>query len=204
MSLIKKGEPSIMYKFTITLLTLLFLLSGCDKKENNTTQLKTKTDINTTVSKSKATPKIEFNLKTINGKEFHITEIDNGLKFKEIKDKAIFLLFFGHKCPPCLREIPDLIDIQKKHKDLSIVALEVQGLDKEQLKSFAKSKGINYNLIELEEAMNFVNYIQAKAEWSGSIPFLIGLNRKGKVEIIHVGGIIKEQLEQVYNELIKE
>ena len=82
--------------------------------------------------------------------------------------------------------------------------MEVQGLDKEQLKSFAKSKGINYNLIELEEAMNFVNYIQAKAEWSGSIPFLIGLNRKGKVEIIHVGGIIKEQLEQVYNELIKE
>jgi len=204
MSLIKKGEPSIMYKFTITLLTLLFLLSGCDKKENNTTQPKTKTDTNTTVSQSKTTQEIKFNLKTIDGKEFHLTEIDNGLEFKEIKDKAIFLLFFGHKCPPCLREIPDLIEIQKEHKDLSIVALEVQGLDKEQLKSFAKRKGINYNLITLGSSMNFINYIQAKASWSGSIPFLIGLNKKGKVVIINVGGVAKEQMEQAYKDLIKE
>ena len=194
-----------MYKFTITILTLLLILSGCDKKENSTTQSTTKIDTNSTVAKvNKATPDIRFNIKTIDGKEFHLTEIENGLKIKEIKNKAIFLLFFGHRCPPCLREIPALIEMQKEHKDLSIVAMEVQGLDKEQLKSFAKRKGINYNLIQLGEAMNFVNYIQTKAEWSGSIPFLIGLNKKGKVEIIHVGGLAKETMEQAYNELIKE
>lgn len=194
-----------MYKITLTLLIFLLLLSGCDKKENNNTQPKTTTDTNKSVLVKKTIPKdIKFNLKTIDEKEFHLTEIDNGLEFKEIKNKVIFLLFFGHRCPPCLREIPDLIEIQKEHKDLSIVAFEVQGLDTEELKNFAKSKGINYNLIQLGDAMNFVNYIQAKAQWSGSIPFLIGLNKKGRVEIIHVGGLAKESMEQAYSELIKE
>jgi len=194
-----------MYKFAIMLLTLLFLVSGCDKKEDsNQTKTEIKRDINKSVSVNKTTKVVNFNLKTIEGKEFHLREIDNGLEFKELKDKAIFLLFFGHRCPPCLREIPELIEIQKKYKDLSIVALEVQGLDKEQLKSFAKRKGINYNLITLDNSMRFVNYIQAKASWSGSIPFLIGLNKKGKVIIINVGGISKEQMEQAYSDLIKE
>jgi len=195
-----------MYKFAIMLLTLLFLVSGCDKKDDsNQTKPEIKTDINKTVSTNKTTQKaVKFTLTTIDGKEFHLTEIDNGLEFKELKDKAIFLLFFGHRCPPCLREIPELIQIQKEHKDLAIVALEVQGLDKEQLKSFAKRKGINYNLITLDSSMRFVNYIQAKASWSGSIPFLIGLNKKGKVIIINVGGVAKEQMEQAYKDLIKE
>jgi len=194
-----------MYKFVIMLLTLLFLVSGCDKKEDsNQTKPEIKTDINKTVSVNKTNRAIKFNLTTIDGKEFHLTEIDNGLEFKELKDKAIFLLFFGHKCPPCLREIPDLIKMQKEHKDLSIIALEVQGLDNEQLKNFAKRKDINYNLITLGSSMNFINYIQAKASWSGAIPFLIGLNKKGKVVIINVGGVAKEQMEQAYSDLIKE
>ena len=195
-----------MYKFAIMLLTLLFLVSGCDKKDDsNQTKPEIKTDINKTVSAHKTTQEaVKFTLTTIDGKEFHLTEIDNGLEFKELKDKAIFLLFFGHRCPPCLREIPELIEIQKEHKDLAIVALEVQGLDKEQLKSFAKRKGINYNLITLDSSMRFINYIQAKASWSGSIPFLIGLNKKGKVIIINVGGVVKEQMEQAYKDLIKE
>jgi len=192
-----------MYKFAIMLLTLLFLVSGCDKKENSNNQ--TKTDINKTVSTNKTNQEeIKFTLTTIDGKEFHLTEIDNGLEFKELKDKAIFLLFFGHRCPPCLREIPELIELQKEHKDLAIVAIEVQGLEKEQLKDFAKRKGINYNLITLDNSMRFVNYIQVKASWSGSIPFLIGLNKKGRVIIINVGGVSKEQLEQAHKELIKE
>jgi len=195
-----------MYKFTIILLTLLFFISGCDQKESsNQNKSEIKKDINRSVSVKKTTQEtIKFTLTTIDGKEFHLTEIDNGLEFKELKDKAIFLLFFGHRCPPCLREIPELIQIQKEHKDLAIVAIEVQGLGKEQLKDFAKRKGINYNLITLNSSMRFVNYIQAKANWSGSIPFLIALNKKGRVIIINVGGVSKEQFEQAYQELIKE
>ena len=195
-----------MYKLATTILILLFLFSGCEGKEKSTTtQTKEKEEKSINSAENKATQQaIKFNLKTIDGKEFHLTEIDNGLEFKEIKDRPIFLVFFGHRCPPCLREIPELIEISKEHKDLSIVAFEVQDLSSEQLKQFAKSKGINYNLITLADSINFVNYIQAKASWSGSIPFLIGLNKKGKVVIIHVGGVGKEQLEIAYNSLIQE
>ena len=198
-----------MQKFLIIILAFLFLVTGCDNKKesstsHSTSKIKVKEQNSTTVTKNKPTKEIIFNLETIDGKKFHLKEIDNGLDIQEIKNKVTFLIFFGHSCPPCLREIPKLIQISKKYKDLSILAIEIQGLNKTKLIDFAKRKGINYNLITLSNGMNFVSYIQAKANWSGAIPFLLGFNKKGKVVIIHVGGLLKEQLEQAYNELIKE
>jgi len=141
---------------------------------------------------------IEFTLKTIDNKIFHFVEIPNGFKIKELEGKNIFLVFFGHQCPPCLREIPRLIEMQKEHKDLAIIAIEVQGLSTQQLQEFVKAKGINYNVISMGSSMRFINYIQAKAGWNGSIPFLITFNKEGKVVIIHTGGLFKEHLEQAY------
>jgi thiol-disulfide isomerase/thioredoxin len=201
-----------MNKIVMSILAISLFL-GCEARENNSTntqqqskiQEKQQTATTTTKNESnKTAPKaIEFTLKTVEGKEFHLKEIDNGFEFKELKDRPVFLVFFGHRCPPCMREIPRLVEISKKHKDLAIIGLEVQGLGGEALKDFIKSRGIDYDIVPLSNSMNFVNYIQARAGWSGAIPFLIGFNKKGKVVIVHIGGLFKEQLEQVYQELIK-
>ncbi len=193
-----------MYKIIISLLLLLLLLSGCEKKEKNVNETKKTEQKLKHSTENNSTKAITFTLQTIDNKKLHLTEIDNGLEIQELKNRPVFLLFFGHQCPPCMREIPELIKISKTHKDLAIIAIEVQGLDKTQLQNFAKQKGINYNLITLDSSLKFVNYIQAKAEWNGAIPFLLGLNKQGKVVIIHVGGLLTSQLEQVYNESIKE
>jgi len=103
--------------------------------------------------------------------------VDNGLEFKEKRGKALFLVLFGYRCPPCLREIPSLIELNREHKDLEIVAIEVQGYDSGELRSFAQRKGIDYTLISAEKHMDFIRYIQKKANWSGVIPFMIGLNK---------------------------
>jgi len=191
-----------MFKIAIGLLVMV-LFMGCNKKEENTNNQNTQE----IVQKRASVPEdgIKFTLKTIDGKEFHLKEIPNGFKIKEAKDKAVFIIFFGYRCPPCLREIPRLIEFSKTHKDVEIIAIEVQGLPLDRLKNFVKSKGINYNVIAMEdEALGFISYIQVKAGWSGAIPFLITLNKKGKVVIIHTGGLLKEHLEQAYKETIKE
>ena len=145
-----------------------------------------------------------FTLTTLEGKTIHIDEIEGGLSFKEYKDKAVFLLFFGHRCPPCLGEIPVLTALTKEgHKDLEIVAIEVQGLSKDQLKVFKKRKDINYNLVTYDNAANLVNYIAKQAQWSGAIPFLIGLDKKGVVKVVHAGGLRAQDFNNVYNTLAK-
>jgi thiol-disulfide isomerase/thioredoxin len=129
----------------------------------------------------------------------------NGLKFEELKDKAVLVVFFGYKCPPCLREIPRLNKLASKHKeDLEIVAFEVQGLSGDDLREFVKEKNIQYNVIEGLKYMEFISYIQYRAQWQGAIPYLIALNKKGEVEFAQVGGLFDKELEYIYKEITKD
>jgi thiol-disulfide isomerase/thioredoxin len=143
-----------------------------------------------------------FTITTVNDKKLNISEIENGLIFEELKDKAIFLVFFGYRCPPCRREVPVFIELIKEHKDLAIVAIEVQGYDNQELKDFGQRNDINYHLISSDANMEFISYIQAKSNWHGSIPFLLGLNKNGEVKIVHTGGVGKSALEGAYQDLI--
>ena len=146
-----------------------------------------------------------FTLTTLEGKTIHIDETEGGLKFKEYKDKVVLLLFFGHNCPPCLREIPVLKAlVNKGHKDLEIIAIEVQGYNQEQLKAFKKYKGINYHLVSNTSNSEFVNYIAKQTQWSGSIPFLIGFNKQSIVKVVHAGGLRASDFDNIYTTLAKK
>jgi len=159
------------------------------------------------VQKTATAPKTIFELIDSEGKRLHVNEVPNGVTFQEHKEKVIFLLFFGHRCPPCLGEIPELIELQKEKGDkLAIIALEVQGLPAEQLKEFKSSKKINYTILSDRTAKNsqFVSYIAQRAQWRGSIPFLVGISPNGEVNFVHVGGMRKSSLEQVFDQLSQQ
>jgi len=138
----------------------------------------TKTEKKTT---SEKLAKDIFTLTTLEGKELHVDETNGGIGFQGHENRVTFLLFFGFRCPPCLAEIPALVSLTKEqHKDLDIIAIEVQRLPAEDLKAFKKMKGINYTLLSGDEGENaqFISYIGKRAQWSGSIPFLVALNPK--------------------------
>ena len=159
------------------------------------------------LEKQTALKKSIFTIQTIDGKEIHVDETDGGLTFQEFKDKAVIVIFFGYRCPPCLGEIPALIKLTKQnHPDLEIIALEVQGLDEARLKVFQAKKGINYHLAvqRNENNSDFLSYVASRAQWGGSIPFLISFNPKGEVKMVHVGGLRYNQLEKIYKSTIEK
>jgi thiol-disulfide isomerase/thioredoxin len=148
-----------------------------------------------------------FALTTLEGKTLHVDEVDGGIVFKEHKGKVVFLLFFGFKCPPCLAEIPVLKAMAgKKHDDMEIIAVEVQRMPSNDLKKFKADKGINYTLLSGDEGQNskFISYIGGRAQWGGSIPFLVALNPKGEVKVVHVGGMGEKEFKTIYDKLSKE
>jgi len=150
------------------------------------------------------TPLAEMTMTDIKGKTYDVTGTEQGLKIKGLEGKVVFLEFFGHKCPPCIASIPHLINLQKKHKDkLAIVAIEVQGYNQEQTKKFAKEKGMNYIVVSEEKASALVNYIQQRADWKGSIPFLVALDTKGDVQFIQAGMLPEASLEELISQLSK-
>lgn len=170
------------------------------KKETSTEKVAEPT------SKAKTYPKNIFELTTVEGDILHVDEAENGVIFQEHKDKVVFLLFFGYRCPPCLSEIPALLKIAKEKGDkLEIIAMEVQRLPEEQLKIFKESKKLNYTVLSGEHTVNseFISYIAERAQWTGSIPFLVGITPKGEVGIVHVGGMGYNEFNNVFNQLSK-
>ena len=149
-------------------------------------------------------PLAEMTMTDITGKTYDVMGTEQGLKIKGLEGKVIFLEFFGHKCPPCLASIPHLVKLQKKHKDkLAIVAIEVQGYNQEQTKKFAKEKGMNYIVVSEEKASELVGYIQQRAQWQGSIPFLVALDTKGDVQFVQAGMLPEASLEELISQLSK-
>lgn len=144
----------------------------------------------------------EMSMTDITGKTYKVTGTQNGLDIEGLKGKVVFLEFFGHKCPPCLASIPHLIKLQEKHKDkLAIVAIEVQGYTDAQVKSFAQEKGMNYIAGAEEKAYELVDYIAQRAQWRGSIPFMVALDTNGDVQFVQAGMIPEETLEELISKL---
>jgi len=81
--------------------------------------------------------------------------------------------------------------------------MEVQQLPEAQLKIFAESKKMNYTVLSGEYTDNskFISYIAERAQWTGAIPFMVGIKPSGEVGMVHVGGIGYEDFKNVFNEL---
>lgn len=136
------------------------------------------------------------------GKIYTVTGTEQGLNIQGLEGKVVFIEFFGHRCPPCLESIPHMIRLQEKHKDkLAIVAIEVQGYSHEEVQKFVKEKGINYIAVSEEKASELVNYIQQRAQWRGSIPFLVALDTKGDVQFVQAGMLPEASLEELISQL---
>ena len=150
-----------------------------------------------------------FTLTTVNDKNITVTQLkisetETGLEFKELKGKAVLLTLWGHKCPPCLKEIPELINLTKKHtKDLAIVAIEAQLYPTDKVKEFVKEHEMNYNVVAGIDHNNFISYIATMAGYSEGIPLplLIAINKYGEVELVQAGLIREDELEMLIEDL---
>ncbi len=145
---------------------------------------------------------LSFQLQTISDKNISVKSQNDKMILKEYKDDVVFLLFFGHNCKPCIKEIPTLKKLMdKKHKDLKLLAFDIHGYDKEDLEKFKEKHKINYNLLTRKENMKFIKFIKVKANWRGSLPFIVVLDKKGEPKLAHHGSLSLAKFEKIYKAL---
>ncbi|MCO5251763.1 MAG: TlpA family protein disulfide reductase [Candidatus Kapabacteria bacterium] len=148
--------------------------------------------INSVIPNNVAGTPVNFKF-THNGKETTFSEFTKG--------KVVFLNFWGTWCPPCRKEIPDIIEIQKElgNKDFVVIGIAMER-DRDpmtKVTSFSKAQGINYiNFIGVKELFNAYGGIS-------SVPTTYIIGADGKIEEVIVGMRAKAQFMKSINKVLK-
>jgi len=127
---------------------------------------------------------------------------ENGktVSLQDLRGKVVFLNFWGTWCPPCRRELPDIVSLTKQYKgNVQFVGIALER-DKnnvlQRLQDFAKSNGMDYQLVvgsqELADAYGGIS----------GVPTTFIIDKNGKILSSAVGmrdfdtfdGMIKKAL----------
>ncbi|MEP6705847.1 MAG: TlpA disulfide reductase family protein, partial [Acidobacteriota bacterium] len=102
----------------------------------------------------------------------------NVRKVKDLKGKVVILDFWATYCPPCIEEIPHLMELQAKYgEDLSVIGLHVGGdEDRPKIPDFLDRLKITYPLAYPEDALTAYVFGQQSA-----IPQTALFDRTGKM-----------------------
>lgn len=133
-----------------SVLGTLLLFTGCDSSIDESVVVNTKKEKEIGVGFESKT----FKLQTVSGKEIELKTTLSGIDFKDFKGKKLVLLdIFATWCPPCIKGIPDMNDLQEEYKnDLEIVSILFEkDKTKEEIQEFIKKHGINYPITIGEE-----------------------------------------------------
>ena len=123
-------------------------------------------------------------LKNLNNKFQHLSEW---------KQPVLILNFWAPWCAPCRREIPALIEMQKKYPEkLQIIGLSFD--QHEKVRTFAEEFAINYPLLIVQNEASKLNTLFGNH--SGGLPFTVILNKNREIIFQFSGEISNKSLDK--------
>lgn len=143
------------------------------------------------VSFSNSAKAPDFNLKD----QYGVTH-----SLENYKGKVIFLNFWATWCPPCKKEMPDVESIYKEYGEnkKDVIILGINSEKENEVKKFLKDKGYTFpTLIDENSEVMRKYFIQA-------FPTSFVIDKEGNVYGYVMGGLTKEQIKQVIEEVLKK
>ncbi|MBF0188530.1 MAG: TlpA family protein disulfide reductase [Magnetococcales bacterium] len=118
------------------------------------------------------------------------------LSLSSLKGKVVLVNFWATWCPPCKKEIPDLVWAQKNWEDQGLVVVGVNFMESpnpKRLRQFVQTFGINYPILYGD-----ISKVMPLAKALGGVrglPTSMVLDRNGKVIHSHTGEVNRTVLE---------
>ena len=134
------------------------------------------------------------------GKSLSVSIEDKKINFKDYPNKYIILEFFGYRCPTCFYETTHLKIMQKDNPFIKVVAVHMDNLSNERLDDYIFENGINYPVVPFTYAYDldkFARYVEPR--WGGVIPFMMLINKEGKVLNTFLGITTEEDIMKYIN-----
>lgn len=125
------------------------------------------------------------------------------VRLSDLRGKAVVVNFWATWCPPCRREIPELIDAYERYRDRGLVVLGVDLQESDdQVREFAKEFGISYPLV-IDRTGEVAEVWKIGGQFGG-IPSTYFIDRTGVVRDIYNGTLTRELLQERIDVILEE
>lgn len=125
--------------------------------------------------------------------DFSLQDLDgNARTLSEFRGKWVVVNYWATWCPPCLEEIPDLVDFHARHQatDAVVIGINYEDIPAPQLRAFAEEYFINYPILQAEDMRPAHERLGV-----GGLPTTYIISPEGEPVARQVGGITDEVLE---------
>lgn len=132
--------------------------------------------------------------------DFSYTDLDGRQRQgSEFADKVVVLNFWATWCPPCRKETPEFVALQKEFGErVQFIGIAID--DEDPVREFADSFDVNYPLL-LGDA-DAVAMSRRLGNRNEGLPFTVVATPGGNVVLRHTGGLERDQLEPLLRRLI--
>lgn len=131
--------------------------------------------------------------------EFAAPDLDGQLRnIKEWDGKLILLNFWATWCPPCLKEIPDFIELQKTYGDQDFQIIGIAIDDEEAVREYVKVVGMNYPTMAVQD--EGIGLARRFGNAAGVLPYTVIINRDGEISHTITGELSKLRAKELMEE----
>lgn len=114
---------------------------------------------------------------------------------EHLRGKIAVINFWATWCPPCRKEIPDLVEAQELYRERGVAFLGIAVEDNNALvQDFARTYGINYPLVTGKE--QGIALMQKLGNQVAGLPFTLVLDAEGRIVDTRRGPMSAARIEQ--------
>ncbi len=159
--------------------------SGGYALQKHLNQPQVKTQVNAALGQQRP----EFAALDLNGEMRNIKEWDG---------KIILLNFWATWCPPCKKEIPDFIALQKEYGDQGFQIIGIAIDDEDAVREYVTEVGMNYpSLVVQDEGVMLAKHY---GNGIGALPYTVIINRDGEISDSIMGELSKIRAKELMAE----
>lgn len=136
-------------------------------------------------------PALDFSFPDTDGQQQSITQWQG---------KILVINFWATWCPPCLKEIPEFIQLQQAYQDSNVQFVGIAIEDRQPVVEYMQRVNINYPILIAGDAGSTLS--QQLGNIISAVPFTVIVNQQGQIIHRQPGELSKEQFLAIVQPLL--